>query len=176
MGVIKTEAYFIGMDISMNGSAIVILNRKREIVDYIKYEYHPKKKIYKVKTLKKSYDLKLKSKEYRAIVFTKDAISFMNPYLNKSKINLEGYNYDGIGKVFDIAEFTGYLKLQLLELGYEIDCLTPPTTLKKLITGFGTAEKDSVEKALELRYGMNLHDHDLNDALSLALIIQGNLE
>jgi len=59
---------------------------------------------------------------------------------------IEGYSYGSTGRVFNIAENVGVLKHQLWQNNIKID-VVPPTTVKKLATGKGNADKAKMEVA-----------------------------
>lgn len=59
---------------------------------------------------------------------------------------IEGYSYGSTGRVFNIAENVGVLKHQLWQNKIEIN-VVPPTTVKKLATGKGNADKAKMEVA-----------------------------
>ncbi len=168
----RRDSYTIGLDISINGPAIVIIDNKKQIVDFLKLTYLPRSKAYNVKTKNLEYKVKIASKNHRPLFFWKKAYDLLEEYLPNSILAIEGYDFNGNGRVFDIAEFTGYFKLQLLSLGFGIHYIIPPTNIKKSLTGFGHADKVSIEKNLESQYGIFFEgDDDLNDALAIALLV-----
>jgi len=71
------------------------------------------------------------------------------------QIALEGYSYGSIGKVFHIAENTGILKYKIFEIGIPLEII-PPSVIKKLATGKGNADKESMHKYFEEETYYNL--------------------
>jgi Holliday junction resolvasome RuvABC endonuclease subunit len=70
---------------------------------------------------------------------------------------IEGYAFNAVGRVFQIAENTGILKYKLWQHG--IDCITvPPTVIKKYATGKGNANKEAIQTSFITETGFNLKD------------------
>lgn len=62
-------------------------------------------------------------------------------------IGIEDYAFGAsVGRVFDLAEFEGWLRQELWKLGKPI-YLYSPSTVKKLFTGYGDADKLSMWEA-----------------------------
>ena len=86
-------------------------------------------------------------------------------------ICLEDYAY-GVGKsgrLFDIGELGGCLKLLFLSRGLPI-ILVPPTVLKKFVTGKGNASKQEVMRDLKQKWGRSFVSSDMADAYALRLL------
>ena len=74
-----------------------------------------------------------------------------------------------MGRLADLGEVGGVLKLLTWELG--IDALiVPPSTMKSLIAGNGHAQKTDVKAALRAQYGYDVPQDDEADALGLLLV------
>ena len=107
--------------------------------------------------------------------FIKDAVikivDDLDGYTVK-RVAIEGYAY-GIrgGRVFELGELGGVLKLALTEHGCSTITTVQPTTLKKF-AGSGNAEKEDVIKFVnkEMEMGFTLKENDVADACVLALI------
>ena len=74
------------------------------------------------------------------------------------RVSLEGYSFGSVGRVFQIAENTGYLKQKLWEEAIEFD-VPPPTRIKKFATGKGNASKEMMEEAFLEQTGYNIRSH-----------------
>lgn len=73
-------------------------------------------------------------------------------------VSIEGYSFGSTGmRLFQIAENTGLLKnmLWLKKIDFNV---VPPTTVKKLATGKGNAQKQVVYDCFCKETGLNLHD------------------
>lgn len=74
------------------------------------------------------------------------------------------------GKVFDIGELGGVLKLELWRRGIDV-MIVPPTTMKSVIAGNGSAKKDQVQRGLSKFYGiLGSFQEDEADAVGLMLV------
>ena len=70
-------------------------------------------------------------------------------------VYIEGYAFNAVGRVFQIAENTGVLKYRLWSKG--LNCITvPPTVIKKFATGKGNANKEAMETSFISETGINL--------------------
>ena len=79
---------------------------------------------------------------------------------------IEGYAMMAKGRVFNIGELGGVLKLVAWE--YDVDILVvPPTTLKKFCTGKGNANKEAMLKAVHNKWGYLTFFNDEADAYAL---------
>lgn len=68
---------------------------------------------------------------------------------------IEGYAFNAVGRVFQIAENTGVLKYRLSQYG--INSITvPPTVVKKYATGKGNANKEKMNDSFIEETGVNL--------------------
>lgn len=74
------------------------------------------------------------------------------------KVLIEDYAFGGSGRVFQIGENGGVLKLFLLDFGIDVD-LIAPTSLKKFATGKGNAKKQQMIEQFESETGVDLWEH-----------------
>lgn len=83
---------------------------------------------------------------------------------------LEGYSYDSVGRVFELGEIGGVIKVLLHESGIKF-VVVPPVLVKKFATGNATASKEDVMTACKAR-GVTFAEDDDNqaDAFFLACI------
>jgi len=72
-------------------------------------------------------------------------------------VYIEGYAFNAVGRVFQIAENTGVLKYRLWS--NNLNCITvPPTVIKKFATGKGNANKEAMQDSFISETGINLKD------------------
>ena len=72
-----------------------------------------------------------------------------------TEILLEGYAFAAKGRVFNIAENTGLLKYKLYHRGIPTDVVAP-TTIKKMATGKGNADKNMMHDSFMLETSVDL--------------------
>ena len=70
---------------------------------------------------------------------------------------IEGYAFNAVGRVFQIAENTGLLKYNLWKNGVEYDVFAPPS-VKKYSTGKGNAKKELMYECFLEETGLNIRD------------------
>jgi Holliday junction resolvasome RuvABC endonuclease subunit len=96
-------------------------------------------------------------------------IRFVNAMVKHDKpthICMEGYAMRASGRVFDIAELGGVMKLLFLSAGLPI-ILVPPKTLKVYAADNGNASKALVMKEIKARWGRSFVQSDRADAFAL---------
>jgi Holliday junction resolvasome RuvABC endonuclease subunit len=79
---------------------------------------------------------------------------------------LEGYSYDSVGRVFELGEIGGVVKVLLHESGIKY-VVVPPVLLKKFATGSSSASKEAMVSACKER-GARPADDNQADAFFLA--------
>lgn len=78
----------------------------------------------------------------------------------------EDYSMGSRGRVFDIGELGGVLKLEMYGKGTPV-VLVPPSTLKQFATGKGNAKKDAMREGLKDNFGYEILQDDEVDAALL---------
>ena len=73
-----------------------------------------------------------------------------------ANVALEGYAYNATGRVFNIAENTGILKYRLYQASIPVDIIEP-TKVKKLATGKGNADKQTMFDYFYRETAIDLH-------------------
>lgn len=81
---------------------------------------------------------------------------------------LEGYSYDSVGRVFELGEIGGVVKVLLIESNIPY-VVVPPVMLKKFATGNASASKEAMVDAAKVR-GCVTTDDNQADAFFLAHI------
>lgn len=76
---------------------------------------------------------------------------------------IEGYAMGGMGRVFDIGELGGVIKLGLFYKKLPV-AIVPPSSLKKFATGKGNAKKDDMLEAAIRHFKFTGHGNDEADA------------
>ena len=83
-------------------------------------------------------------------------------------VAFEGYSYNSVGRVFELGEVGGVLRLVVFESGLKYVVL-PPASLKKFATGNPEAEKEAMVDAAK-EAGFNASDDNQADAFFLAQV------
>jgi crossover junction endodeoxyribonuclease RuvC len=83
-----------------------------------------------------------------------------------SLVTIEGYAMGARGRVFDIGELGGVIRLALHRMDTDF-LVVPPSTLKQFATGKGNANKDKVILSMS-RFAL-VEDDNAADAVALAL-------
>lgn len=86
---------------------------------------------------------------------------------NPSLVAIEGYSYESTNRLADLGEIGGVLRVELFERNIPI-LVVPPKTLKRFITGNGSASKEQVMQALRDRYKFHTTNDNVADAVALA--------
>jgi crossover junction endodeoxyribonuclease RuvC len=81
---------------------------------------------------------------------------------------LEGYSYDSVGRVFELGEIGGVVKVLLIESNIPY-VVVPPSMLKKFATGNSSASKEDMVDTAKERGCMTTDDNQA-DAFFLACI------
>lgn len=84
--------------------------------------------------------------------------SMFLPYLKSVyQIALEDYSFGSRGRVFGIAENTGFLKMEIWKQGGKIPFLFSPKTIKKFASGSGNASKERMIECFENKLNIDLY-------------------
>lgn len=150
--LITSEDFFVGIDLSLAGSGIVIINENGELVE---------QKL--VVTYKDCY----LSPEQRVMdIF--DQTKFVVNITRLKFVCIEGLSYMSVSQT--LFERCGLLYMILIHLlKHEIDyLLIPPKTLKKFVTTDGNADKVFIRRVIKCRWGYDFEDDNIADAYGLA--------
>lgn len=87
---------------------------------------------------------------------------------------VEGYSYgSNAGRIADMAEFAGSLKVALVDMGVDSKHIwhVTPTQLKKFVTGKGArVDKNIIIKEIYRKWDVDINNDDEADAYALAKI------
>ena len=145
----KNAPYYVGLDISITGTGVVVLDKQLKTVVAECIKSKPQEDWYgRVHTIS-------------ARIF-----SFL-PSPTFSTVFVEDYAFAAKGQVFNIAELSGIIKYGLWCDAYNF-LRIPPTSLKKFTTATGTAPKELMMKEVYKRYGVDFNDNNVADAYALA--------
>jgi crossover junction endodeoxyribonuclease RuvC len=139
---------FLGIDQSLTGTGLCVLSDDGSMV---------------ATALVSTNDLR----DGERLVFIKTAVAALLPGVEFA--TLEGYSYDSVGRVFELGEIGGVIKVLLLEhrVPYVV---VAPVLVKKFATGSAHANKDKMLEAA-VRCGHDFGDNDDQaDAFFLARI------
>lgn len=139
---------FLGMDQSLNGTGLCLLSRERE-----------------VKHLSTVAPGKRVGPE--RLAFIKSSVAALLE-ANVVFVSMEGYSYNSVGRVFELGEVGGVLKLLIFESNLPL-LVVPPASLKLFAAGNANAEKEDMVAAAEAA-GVGVSDDNQADAYFLALI------
>ena len=146
---------FLGLDISLTGSGACIIDSDYSII--------------------KTTLISVKPEEtgLRLFLIRNELQEFLKDYRNQVTLCcIEGPSFgskDG-GRLFQIGECTGVLKLMLFELGIPL-AIAVPSQLKKYISGTGKdVKKEHIMLDIYKRYGVELRDNNVADAYVLSRI------
>lgn len=79
---------------------------------------------------------------------------------------MEGYAMGARGRVFNLGELGGIIKLAAFSRDIPV-LVVPPTTLKKWVTGKGNAPKDQMIAAVKKKWYKEVSSDDVADAVAL---------
>ncbi len=144
--------YSIGIDPSLTGTGIVVLNDSFEVIEKHLIATTPKWEI---------------EERYKKILEQVQLTTerFRN---NEHVISIEGLAFGARGQaMFQLAGLHFLIRYNLFigELEYKI---VPPTVIKKHITGKGNTKKELMLKEIYKKWGVDFNNNNLADAYALA--------
>jgi Holliday junction resolvasome RuvABC endonuclease subunit len=148
------EKHFIGIDPSLTGNAVVIIDDSREII----YEHL-------VSTNKECY---INPEQRISDIF--EQIEYMFSVVRLKTVYIEGLAYSSNSNtLFERCGLMYLIVTRLLkaDINYSI---IPPTFLKKWHTTDGHADKKFMMRVAKCKYGIDFKDDNICDAYCLALL------
>ena len=154
----------IGIDASISGTASCVYDTETEKYFFYTYTSHTdfdfeyeNEKI-KIKVEKQENFKNLDSFERYIKIADKNWSEIALELSETNFFFLEDYALKGIGKVFQIAEYTAILKRHIYDSGNSIENTFPPMSIKKEIGGKGNLDKFEI-------YCDTWRDYDLRDMI-----------
>ena len=146
----KPEVRVAGVDQSLTGTAICCLENKQLQLTFLP-------------------ETKLTGAE-RLLVLRKRLFKIIDAF-HPELVALEGYSYDSIGRVFELGEWGGVIKLELFIREIPL-IIVPPKRLKKFV-GVKRDDKELMIAAVKQRYKFDAGTNDnLADAAALAKVAE----
>ena len=147
---ILRDPMFVGVDPSYNGFGIVVLDKDAKIVEQRLLISDSKKEV-----------------EER-ILELEDGFSFIPNIVCLHSVYIEGPSFSSNGLfALQMGALHYYFRFFLLKKKCKYKII-PPTSLKKFITGRGTAKKELMLLKVYKKWGIEFSDNNLCDAYSLA--------
>jgi len=136
---------YIGIDPSLSGTAVTVLNNNKQIVEFFTYTTNKKAKTNFERVLPKFTKYK---NLYLIIHIVNELQACISKYKNNNQIAvaLEGYSYGSHSRsMTSLAELCGQIKIMLLKENVDF-YIIPPSLWKKVIIGKGNASKDFIKE------------------------------
>jgi crossover junction endodeoxyribonuclease RuvC len=144
---------YLGIDQSLRSSGVAVVGADQQVL-YVG-TVTPEKK------LKGAPRLACIRDALRDVIKTHPRICFAS---------LEGYAYDvGAGRVFELGEVGAIVKMVLYDANIPF-VVVPPASLKKYVSGEGSATKEQMRAAVLKKWGMDFPQDDVCDAFGLAQV------
>jgi len=148
------ENQFIGIDLSLNGTGLIIIDNEAKIINKKLISSSPKDNI-----------------EDRFLYIISE-LEFILNIVHLRKINIEGLSYQSTSS--NLAQLAGLhfiirteLRKKLLNYKDKVEII-PPGVLKKFVTGKGNCKKNLILLHVFKKFGETFDDDNLADAYSLA--------
>jgi len=155
MNLENTKKLFCGIDPSLSGTGLVIINENNEILE--------QQLITTTNHKNDIYDI-----EKRIIYITKN-LECLLKYKNDLKLILiEGISFGSRGDgAAQLAALNYAIRIWLFLSGFKYDN-SSPSTLKKFVTGKGNCKKNLMLKEVYKKWAVDLNDDNLADSYALA--------
>jgi len=163
---------YVGLDLSLRGAGVCVLNQSGEVLHTVKVGY----------ALKRSS--RVKDKVERMLCIAKAIVRVIDEYTVRNDghlltkhthpmVGIEGYAFSGRGNaLFDLGELGGVVKSQLW-LRFAVEpALIASSSGRKVVLGNGRMKKVDVIPQLEKKYGLLFTEHDIADAYVVAKTLQ----
>lgn len=172
MSIRKRKPTILGIDPSINGTGLVVLGQRGEVIYSEKLLYRSRKiPVYEVIKKNGAFDkadeIEICHNDLKGFIAS-ERIGKIIDHFKVTVVVMENYAFGTqAGRVFNIGEFVGALKVSMIRGGIDFT-LIPPNSMKLYITGIGNAKKEVILANLIKKYNINFDDEDLNDAYALA--------
>lgn len=146
--------YICGIDLSLSGTGLIVLSTNNDIITSALISTRPALPI-----------------ENRISIIWKYISNTIKPHKGDIKINIEGLAYALRGqRSLELAGLHYYIRTNLTKKKITF-AVTPPTTLKKFVTGKGNCKKNLMLLSVYKKWGQSFTDDNLADSYSLARYI-----
>jgi len=148
----QDKEFFVGIDPSLTGNAVVIINDKGELIQ---------EKL--ISTYKECY----LCPEQRILDIFND-VKFIANIRKLHSVCIEGLSYMSASPtLFERCALLYSMTMFMFDrdIKYKV---VPPMTLKKFVTDNGHAKKDQMMESIRTRWGIDFKDDNLADAYGLA--------
>ena len=153
--------FYIGLDLSLTGTGIVVLDKDGNMVENLLISTFHKDPVDKKTII---------TTEQRLIIIKDKVLEICNKYEN-IKIGMEGLSYGSRGEsMLELAALHYFLKVNFLTSKFQYDTIQP-SAVKKHITGVGNCKKELMLLKVYKKYGVEFDDNNLCDAFGLAKFI-----
>ncbi len=161
MNLENTKKLFCGIDPSLSGTGLVIINENNEILE--------QQLITTTNHKNDIYDI-----EKRIIYITKN-LECLLKYKNDLKLILiEGISFGSRGDgAAQLAALNYAIRIWLFLSGFKYDN-SSPSTLKKFVTGKGNCKKNLMLKEVYKKWSVDFTDDNICDAYSLSRLAKHN--
>lgn len=148
---IKQLSIYLGIDPSLTGSGLVLINEDYSILDMIKFSTP-------AMGVERLFHLQNK------------LLEVLNKYTTIRQICVEGPALRETGKIFDLGQWAGIIYLELYKRSLDFTVVAP-MQLKKYVSAIGKNQgKQIVILDVFKNFGEEIRDNDLADAYVLARI------
>jgi crossover junction endodeoxyribonuclease RuvC len=153
------EQYFVGIDPSLTACSVCVLDTNCNIIE------------------QKLISTKCTQTIEERILYIYSKIEEVILDYPTCKIYIEGLSYSSNGQAtLDLAGLSLFIRTSFLS-NYINFTVTPPTTLKKFVTGSGKAKKEQMLLQTYKRWGVEFSDNNTCDAYCLSrLCLENNKE
>ncbi len=154
--------YFVGLDLSLTGTGLVILNEKGKM---IKHELIKSKKTGDKPSLELDRIMEIRAKIFNSI----DSVVKDEDYCY---VAIEGVAY-GVNKTTSLIQLAAlnYMVREWLSYNEWEFVIVAPTSLKKYITGKGNIHKEMMLMETQKKYKISFEDNNTCDAFGLAIMV-----
>lgn len=147
----------LGLDLSLRGTGVCVLdishNKKPQASNFLYFNTIDTARLFGM----------------QRIEYIRNNIKLILEQYQPDLVVVEGYAYGARGRaVFDLGEIGGVIRHLLYTNQYSYKDVQP-NSLKKFVTGDGTATKEQMMQSLGDRYGVLFGDDNQADAMGLCL-------
>lgn len=163
----NTKELYIGLDLSLNSTGLVILDQDGDVVFERVYESNTKRG--KKNNNERTGTPRLEWLADSVVGDICNVTGDMGVLLSNCFPCIEGYSMGSKGgRLANIGEWGGICRLGLYRLGMNTPIVPTPHQLKKFVTGKGAGGKELMMLHAFKKWGVEYVSHDINDAYCLA--------